>query len=142
MSSTEIREKAYQWCRKYEMLFRVISVEEDLRNSLSHYSAYSAPKEHLGIYPILRECMKEAYEAGVVVPDYREIIEETGIENGMLQNPGEAWANSLTEDQILACIAWHFRRDHFCEGSWIAESVADGHMLVFVQSYLKKFEGK
>ncbi len=136
--SSDIKEKAYQWCSKYEMLFRVISVEEELRNSLNHYSVYSAPEGHLGMYPILHECMEEAYSYGVVVTNYGQIIEETGISDRDLQSPTEEWADSLTADQLLAAIAWHFRRDHFSEGSWIGDSVANGHMLVMVQSYLKK----
>ena len=136
--SADIKKKAYQWCTKYEVLFKVISVEEDLRNSLGHYSVYSAPEGHLGMYPILHECMEEAYLYGVVVTNYGQIIEETGISDRDLQRPKEEWADSLTEDQLLASIAWHFRRDHFSEGSWIADSVANGYMLVLVQSYLKK----
>ena len=31
--SSDIKEKAYQWCSKYEMLFRVISVEEELETA-------------------------------------------------------------------------------------------------------------
>jgi hypothetical protein len=48
--------------------------------------------------------------------------------------------NTRTEKQILAVIAWHFRRDHFSEGSWIADSVADGHMAVLVDALLGRCE--
>ena len=136
--SAATKESAYQWCGKYEILFRVISAEEELRNCLSHYSVYSAPKDHIGMYSILDECIEEAYSYGLVVSNYGQIIEETGISDRDLQSPAEQWCDSLTQEQLLACIAWHFRRDHFSEGSWISDSVACGHMLTMVQSYLKK----
>ena len=46
--------------------------------------------------------------------------------------------NSLLPEQILACVAWHFRRDHFSEGSLISESIAEGHMLSLLSTYLEK----
>lgn len=48
--------------------------------------------------------------------------------------------DTLTEKQILAVIVWHFRRDHFSEGSWIADSGADGHMAVLVDALLGRCE--
>ena len=56
--------------------------------------------------------------------------------NQDLAQPTKEWLDTLTEKQILAVIAWHFRRDHFSEGSWIADSVADGHMAVLVDALL------
>ena len=37
--------------------------------------------------------------------------------NQDLAQPTKEWLDTLTEKQILAVIAWHFRRDHFSEGS-------------------------
>jgi O-acetyl-ADP-ribose deacetylase (regulator of RNase III) len=138
----DIKESAYRWCCKYEMLFQVIAVEDDLREYLKEFSVYEAPKEHLGIFPLLDECMHQAYEASVVVTNYREIIEENSLSERDLQRPFKEWTDTLTAEQILACIAWHFRRDHFSEGSWICDSVANGYMLTLVRSYMKAFEEK
>ena len=46
----------------------------------------------------------------------------------------------LDASHILGCIAWHFRRDHFSEGSLIADSVAEGHMLRMLKCYVDKLE--
>ena len=140
--SDEIKQSAYRWCYKYEMLFQVIAVEDDLREYLKEFSVYEAPKEHLGIFPLLDECMHQAYEAGVVVTNYREIIEENSLSERDLQRPSEEWTDTLTAEQILACIAWHFRRDHFSEGSWICDSIANGHMLTLVRGFIKAFEAE
>ena len=56
--------------------------------------------------------------------------------NQDLAQPTKEWLDTLTEKQILAVIVWHFRRDHFSEDSWIADSVADGHMAVLVYALL------
>lgn len=138
--SDEIKNKAYQWCHKYEMLFRVILAEEDLRESLRKYSVYTRSEEHLELCRILYRCTSQAYKYGVVIKNYLQIIEKTKISEKNLLSPTEKWADTLTQDQILACIAWHFRRDHFVEGSWISDSVANGYMLVLVHAYLRKWK--
>ena len=60
--------------------------------------------------------------------------------NQDLAQPTKEWLDTLTEKQILAVIVWHFRRDHFSEGSWIADSGADGHMAVLVDALLGRCE--
>lgn len=84
--------------------------------------------------------MKEAYDSNVVITDYGKVVEGGKFSDRDLANPSKEWLTNLTEKQILAVIAWHFRRDHFCEGSWISESVADGHMALLVDTLLERCE--
>ena len=78
--------------------------------------------------------MKEAYASGIVVPNYRELIKENSID-AWVASPTEERLAALDPEHILACIAWHFRRDHFSEGSLIADSIAEGHMLTMMKAY-------
>lgn len=87
------------------------------------------------------ELLYSAYERSLLLAKEKDcgtIIEESGISERDLRHPSKEWAASLSKDQILACIAWHFRRDHFAEGSWENDSVANGHMLELVRGYLAK----
>ena len=67
-----------------------------------------------------------------------ERIEDGKLSDRDLAQPSKEWLDTLTEKQILAVIAWHFRRDHFSEGSWISDSVADGYMAVLVDMLLDR----
>ena len=55
--------------------------------------------------------------------------------------PTEEELKALFAEQILGCIAWHFRRDHFSNGSLIDSSIAEGHMLRMLKVYVEKTDG-
>ncbi len=126
------------WCRKYEVLFRAVAEDEELSAFFRGFDPYEPLKRHRGLHDLLMECFHEAYASGVVIKDYREVIEEGSLPVGRVARPTAEWLDSLSDRQVLACVAWHFRRDHFSEGSWIGESVADGHMLTLVRRLLKQ----
>ena len=135
-----IKRSSYDWCLRYRSLFEKIESDKDLKASLKKYSVYAKPAENLlGTVKVLNNCMHNAYDSGVVVKNYREIIESTGLPEEAVDEPSPEWAKTLTEDQLLACIAWHFRRDYFNNGSWISDSVANGYMLILVTEYLIKY---
>lgn len=140
--SNAVMDKAYRWCQKYEVLFRVLYEDEELRKNLRSYSVYQQTQEHMGLHLILHECFREAYDDGVVITNYGQIIEKGRISDNELVHPTKEWVDTLSKEQILACIAWHFRRDHFNEGSWTRDSVAEGHMFVLGQGYLGNLDRK
>ena len=47
----------------------------------------------------------------------------------MITEPTDEFIAGLTDEQLLACITYHFRQDHFCNGSLTCESIAGGHLL-------------
>lgn len=51
------------------------------------------------------------------------------LDEGHILRANAAWVAELSYECALACIAYHFRRDHFCEGSLINDSIASGAML-------------
>ena len=74
----------------------------------------------------------------MVITDYGQIVEDGKLPDRDLAQPTKEWLDTLTAKQILAVIAWHFRKDHFSEGSWIADSVAGGHMAALVNALLDR----
>ena len=71
------------------------------------------------------------------ITNYMEVVEDAGM-IGRVASPTEESLAALTPEQILGCIAWHFRRDHFDNGSLIANSIAEGHMLRMLKAYVEK----
>ena len=136
----KIEDSVIRWCRKYSVLFHAISEDEELRTFFEKHSAYQPNQGHHGLYAIINACFHEAYDSNVVITDYGQVVEDGKLSDRDLVQPTKEWLDTLTEKQILAVIAWHFRRDHFSEGSWISDSVADGHMAVLVDALLGRCE--
>lgn len=130
----------YMWCHKYEKVFQVAYEDKEIRRSLKSYSMYEKNEEHKAFMNILRNCLKEAYDSDLVINEYREIIDNNSISENEVANPSYDQVKDFSLDLILACIAWHFRRDHFVENSWINESVAYGHMYVLANVFIEKYE--
>ena len=70
-----------------------------------------------------------AYEKGLVISNYQEVIRRWQLEERSIADADPVWLETQPYLCVLACIAWHFRRDHFCEGALINQSIADGIML-------------
>ncbi|MCR4598184.1 MAG: hypothetical protein K5678_04025, partial [Acetatifactor sp.] len=134
----KIEDSVILWCRKYAILFHVVSEDEELRTFFEKHSVYQPHQGHHGLYDILETCFRDAYESNVVIADYGQVVEDGKLSAQDLAEPAKEWLDSLTDKQILAVIAWHFRRDHFSEGSWISDSVANGHMAVLVDALLER----
>lgn len=118
----------------------MIEDDPELKEACSKYSAYSTPEKHQSLSNYLyRVFMKDAYLADMVIQDYREVVEAV-LTSEQVSNPTEEMINPLTANQILGCIAWHFRCDHFCEGSLVSDSIANGYMLLLMKAYLAKAE--
>ncbi len=138
LEDDKIEESVIYWCRKYSILFHVIYEDEELSCFFREYSIYNTMEEHQGIINILDQCYYEAYKSKVVISEYGQIVIDGKFSDKDLSRPAKKWVNTLTAKQILAVISWHFRRDHFSEGSWIAKSVANGHMMVLVDGLLDR----
>ena len=70
-------------------------------------------------------------------PNYSEVVSEA-LTDEEVAKPTEEILNRLTTEQIVGCIAWHFRRDHFSEGSLISDSIANGYMLMLLKAFVVK----
>ena len=94
-----------------------------------NFSVYALDMQRNELCRRIYDFMDLSYENGVVVSNYNEILSRERISESMLREVDSAWLNEQSYDCVLACVTWHFRRDHFCEGSLINKSIADGTML-------------
>ena len=126
------------FCLKYIPILEMIDTDPSLKEACAKHSAYAKDEKHASLINYLYNYfMKEAYKKGIVVTNYMELVEEAGMKNKVAE-PTEEELNALTAEQILGCIAWHFRRDYFSNGSLIDSSIAEGHMLWMLKAYVEK----
>lgn len=98
-----------QWCRDYSVYHRNPGNECLLRE--------------------LYDFSDRAYEAGLVITNYADVIRMRDLNERQILTVDSEWLKEQPYLSVLACIAWHFRRDHFSEGSLISESIAGDALL-------------
>jgi ribA/ribD-fused uncharacterized protein len=134
------KHKRLEFCNRYIPFLQMIADDEDLKHACHEHSVYKADVKHGSVIGYLYDhFMKEAYDSGMVVQNYGEVVKKAGMDNKVASPSVEA-LDRLSAEQVLGCIAWHFRRDHFVEGSLISDSIADGHMLRMLHVYVEKAE--
>ena len=131
--------KCRKFCEKYEAVLRLLYEDPALKEWCEHYSVYSRPTEHERIDKLIyKEFMLEAYENGIVINNYHDVLEEGGLDKDKVYEPDAEFIAGLTKMQIIACIAYQFRADHFNNGSLMNHAVAGGYMLNLVREFLDK----
>lgn len=129
------------YCLKYIPILEMIDTDPSLKEACSKHSAYAKDEKHASLINYLYNYfMKEAYKKGIVVTNYSDLVEEAGMKDKVAE-PTEEELKTLSANQILGCIAWHFRRDYFSNGSLIDSSIAEGHMLRMLKAYVEKIDG-
>ncbi len=130
--------KRMEYCEKYIPFLQMIENDSDLKKFCSEYSVFSKPGKHDSVAKyIYGNLMKDAYTFGMVIPDYAEIVSEV-LTDAEVAEPTEDMMKNLSSSQVLGCIAWHFRRDHFSEGALIFDSIANGYMLMLLKAFADK----
>ena len=94
-----------------------------------HYSVYSSNPGQEELLRDLNTFEDRAYGEGLVISNYQEVLRRWQLEERSIADADPVWLETQPYLCVLACIAWHFRRDHFCEGALINQSIADGIML-------------
>lgn len=118
-----------------EFLSWAIDLLEQIDNSpekkawCHHYSVYSSDPRQEELSHDLDDFMTGAYENGLVISNYHDVLQRWSLDEQSVAGADPAWLETQPYLCVLACIAWHFRRDHFSEGSLISESIAEGVML-------------
>ena len=126
------------YCLKYIPILEMIDADPSLKEACAKHSAYAKDEKHASLINYLYNYfMKEAYKKGIVVTNYSDLVEEAGMKD-MVAEPTEEDLKAITAEQILGCIAWHFRRDYFSNGSLISSSIAEGHILRMLKAYVEK----
>ena len=72
-----------------------------------------------------------------MIADYWEKMSELGLDEKNVMRAEKEWVEQLSIEGAAACLAYHFRRDHFCEGSLIQEGIADGCILRLMERLYK-----
>ena len=96
LEQIETSEEKKLWCRRYSVYSRSPGQETLSRN--------------------LHDFVDRTYQAGLVIQNYHEVIQKWGLEERNIAIAPPGWLETQPYLCVLACIAWHFRRDHFCEG--------------------------
>lgn len=134
----EDKKKRIEFCDKYIPFLQKIEDDPELKAACAKYSAYERPPKYEDIMRCLSsDFIHEAYDAGMVIKDYREIVKAGSLDK-FVNSPKPEDLKNLTALQLLACIAWHFRADHFSNGSLISHSIAKGYMLRMMEEYREK----
>ena len=134
LASENARKLAF--CYKFIPFLQMVSDDVDLVEACRQYSAYSVPKRNPSLIAYLNHVfLHEAYNSGIVVTNYSDLVKDQGIERWVAE-PTDEKLEGLDADHVAGCIAWHFRRDHFSEGSLISESIAEGYMLKMMKAYV------
>ncbi len=135
----EILTKAFEWCKKYEVLFKIVYEDKIIQDALH---GILGSKEHSVIYDLLWECTRAAYDEGIVIKNYSQILSDYHMDKNMVEHPTETWVDGLAEEQILAVIAYHCRAADVCGNGWLKEPVVDGSMLRLVRAFLRKHKSE
>ena len=118
-----------------EFLNWAINLLEQIENSpekkawCQNYSVYSSNPGPEDLSHDLRAFETGAYESGLVITNYQEVLLRWQLDERSIADADSTWLETQPYLCVLACIAWHFRRDHFSEGSLISKSIAEGVML-------------
>lgn len=99
------------------------------------YSAYMSCDDLFGIDREVDWFISATYSEGLVVKDYGDYIDMHEREAYAARSE---WVSRLSLEELLACIAIHFRRDHYCNGSLISESIPSGAMLRLMEELEKR----
>lgn len=110
-------------------LLEQIESSQEKKTWCHNYSVYASNPGQEELFRDLMGFMDGAYENGLVISNYQEVLQRWQLEKRSVADADPAWLETQPYLCVLACIAWHFRRDHFCEGTLIAQSIADGIML-------------
>ena len=101
-------------------LLEQIETSEEKKLWCRRYSVYSRSSGQKTLSRDLHDFVDRTYQAGLVIQNYHEVIQKWGLEERNIAIAPPGWLETQPYLCVLACIAWHFRRDHFCEGSLIS----------------------
>lgn len=118
-------------------LLREIETSEEKRDWCKEYSAYAPQADKHGLMRDIERFIEETYKNGVVIGNYHEIMKSLNLNERQIVKAEKVWIDTLPLYGAAAGLAYHFRRDHFCEGSLISDSIANGCVLRLMERLYK-----
>ena len=73
----------------------------------------------------------------MVIGNYHEIMKNLNLNERQIVKAEKVWIDTLPLYGAAAGLAYHFRRDHFCEGGLISDSIANGCVLRLMERLYK-----
>lgn len=104
------------------------SIENDpsKKDRCRRYSAYDKDALEHPLSTDIDILLQKSYVSRILISNYRDAADLCGLDDRQLEFPN---ADNMSYLAVLACITWHFRRDHFDEGALFRESIAGGILL-------------
>lgn len=99
-----------KWCEEYSVYDGCSSRQEEILSQIHGLTS-------------------DVYQAGLVIANYAQVIDRWDLSQRYMDLADSEWLRRQPYLSVLATIAWHFRRDHFMEGSLINKSIASGALL-------------
>ena len=118
-------------------LLREIETSEEKRDWCKEYSAYAPQADKHGLMRDIERFIEETYKNGVVIGNYHEIMKSLNLNERQIVKAEKVWIDTLPLYGAAVGLAYHFRRDHFCEGSLISDSIANGCVLRLMERLYK-----
>ncbi len=109
-------------------LLEDIETNHEKKAWCQHYSVYSDDFGQDELHNNLKTFFSRAYSYGLIITNYDKFINLLEIDERLIIKAEPDWVSELSYEGILTCIAYHFRRDHFIEGSLINDSITSGAM--------------
>lgn len=132
-----VRQQRLDFCYKYIPVLEMIKADPSLKEACANHLYGNDDKHNSLIHYLDRYFMRDAYEKDIVVVNYADLVKSGGMKDKVYEPSGED-LKALSSEQILGCISWHFRNDHFNIGDLIRHSIAEGHMLRMMKAYIEK----
>lgn len=98
--------------------------------------------DKLDLSKLIKDFISKVYEYGLVLDNANEVHSEIGIQDIYDRKPSEVEVVSMTEEQIVSCISMEFIYDNTNQGILISKYIAEGILLSYFSSLLKKLETK
>lgn len=107
-------------------LLESIESDSSKKDWCRRYSVYDKDASRHPLSAEIDLLLQKSYHFGILISNYRDAADLCGLDDRQLEFPN---ADDMSHLAVLACITWHFRRDHFDEGALIRESIASGTLL-------------
>ena len=132
--------RLFAFCRRHIPMLRIIAADEKLKGWCADCFANDSGDGDALLDSYIYGCfLRDAYDVGMVIPHYDVLLEDGGI-NDWVFRPTKELLEPLDAEHVQACIAWHFRRDHFVEYSLVSDSIAGGFMLLMLEMLDEKLQ--
>lgn len=134
------RDSIRDWCLAALPVLEQVEKQEAVKTwCREEYSAYCATAGEWQEWERkLYDVMHTAYQAGVVCPEYRELLEKGAVSFPEAVGAEERLLERLEPEVLWGVMALLIRMDYGSNGSFIRAAVGEGKLLRVLSAYLKK----